>query len=91
MKEEGSAIEENQLPIEMGKVFRERRKFLGLTQENVAEKAGISLSFYAHIERGTRVASIMTVKKLCEALSVSSDRALGLDIVPPDIPQEQLI
>ena len=42
-----------------------------LTQEQLAERAGISTSFLGHIERGTRKASLDTVIRLCNALKVS--------------------
>ena len=44
---------------------------LQITQEKLSERAGISLSFLGHIERGTRKASLDTVVKLCNALKVS--------------------
>jgi len=74
----------------MGSVFRQRRKFLRLTQEYVAEKASISLPYYDHIERGMCVASISTVRKLCEILRVSADRALGVKNIRPHVSDEHI-
>lgn len=48
----------------------------GLTQETLAEKTGISTAFYANIERGAKGMSILTLKKLAEALGVSVDYLL---------------
>ena len=56
---------------ELGKRVRQQRMLAQMTQEKLAEKAGISLSFLGHIERGTRKASLDTVIKLCNALQVS--------------------
>jgi len=60
----------------LGIRLRQRRKALKMTQEEVAEKADISLSFYGHIERGTRKFSIDTFIKLIEVLKFSADDAL---------------
>lgn len=54
-----------------GKRVRQQRILAQLTQEKLAEKADISLSFLGHIERGTRKASLDTVVKLANALRVS--------------------
>lgn len=62
-----------------GKRIRTRRLQLGLTQEQLAEKADISISFLGHIERGTRVASLMTMTRICMALGVSLDWLIGLN------------
>lgn len=48
----------------------------GLTQEALAEKAGISTTFYANIERGAKGMSILTLKRLSEALGISVDYLL---------------
>ena len=42
----------------VGQRILKQRKAKQLTQEQLAENAGISLSFLGHIERGTRVASV---------------------------------
>ena len=56
---------------EIGQRIRKRRLEMKLTQQQFAERVGISMSFYGHIERGTRKASLDTVIKLCNALQVS--------------------
>lgn len=48
-----------------------------LTQEQLAEKAGISLSFMGHIERGTRKLSLETLYRLIAALDCSPEEILG--------------
>ena len=56
---------------------------MGLTQKEVAERAGISLPFYGHIERGTRKASLETTVDIANALGVSTDMLLqdSLDVM----------
>ena len=55
----------------LGKRVRQQRILAQMTQEKLAEAAGISLSFLGHIERGTRKASLDTLVKLCNVLKVS--------------------
>lgn len=61
----------------IGHRFRHLRNKKGFTQDQVAEKAGISLSFYGHIERGTRKLSVETLIKLVNVLECSADEILG--------------
>lgn len=62
----------------LGKRVRIRRNVLGITQEGLAEKIGVSTSFIGHIERGSRKLSVDTLYALCKALDVSADFLLGL-------------
>ena len=56
---------------ELGRRIRQQRVLAQLTQEKLAEQAGISLSFLGHIERGTRKASLETLVNICNALKIS--------------------
>ena len=55
----------------LGKRVRQQRAVAELTQEELAEKAGVSCSFIGHIERGEKKASIETLVCLCNAMKVS--------------------
>ncbi len=55
----------------LGQRVRELRKRASLTQEELAERAGISVSFLSMIERGDRVPHIETLIMLGEALHIS--------------------
>ena len=66
--------------ILLGQRIRHFRLRLHLTQEQLAEKAGVSASFLGHIERGTRVASLETLMKFCTALEVTPNDLLGDDL-----------
>ena len=57
--------------LRLGQRIRRQRKLMGLTQKEVAERAGISLPFYGHIERGTRKASLETTVDIANALGYS--------------------
>jgi len=52
------------------------RKSLGMTQAEVAEKAGLSDRTYADIERGTVNMRIETLLRICDVLSVTPDEVL---------------
>ena len=52
------------------------RKRLGLTQAEVAEKAGLSDRTYADIERGTVNMRLETILRICEALQITPDDIL---------------
>lgn len=54
----------------MGEVVRTWRKFRNMTQERLAEQAGICSSFVGHIERGSRICSMETLMGMAEALKV---------------------
>ena len=47
------------------------RKQLKLTQEAVSERAGMTPNFYGQIERGTKKGSIVTIKRIADALNVT--------------------
>ena len=54
-----------------------------LTQEQLAEKIEVSISFVGQIERSTRKASFETLEELCVAMNISMDSvAMPLDFVP---------
>lgn len=52
----------------VGKYIRARRKLLGLTQEKVAENAGISHVYYGEIERGDKSPALSTLFSICRTL-----------------------
>ena len=61
---------------DFGRRVKQQRKAAQLTQEKLAEKAGISFAFVGHIERGTRKCSVDTLIKLCNALNISPNLLL---------------
>lgn len=60
----------------MGMRIRQVRKAKGLSQNELAKKCGISMSFLGHIERGTRIMSMETFASICEALDTGADGLL---------------
>ena len=55
----------------LGRRIRQQRIVFNMTQEELAEKSGISCSFVGHIERGEKKASVETVVALCNAMDIS--------------------
>ena len=53
------------------KRIREMRQLRGISQEQLALKAGINVSFLGQIERGTKKPTIETIDKLLKALDIS--------------------
>ncbi len=62
--------------IGLGRRIKSARRALNLTQEELAGRVGISLSFLGHIERGSRKASMETLVKLANALGESLDQLM---------------
>lgn len=55
---------------DIGKRVRCRRRELDITQEALAEMAGVSTSFIGHIERGEKIASVETLAAVSKALDM---------------------
>jgi len=65
---------------DLGKRIRTARRQFAMTQEDLAEKIGISTSFMGHIERGSRVASLETLVSLCNTLQVTPQYLLSASL-----------
>lgn len=62
-----------------GQRIQSQRKFLGLTQEIVSEKVGITPSFFSQIESGNRKAGIKTFVGISKTLGISLDYILDIE------------
>lgn len=69
---------------DLGARVRVARRSRSWTQEELAEKVGISASFLGHIERGTRVASLETFVALCNEMGVTPEYLLCKNLRLPD-------
>lgn len=78
-------MEKNQLQSIVGRNLQRCRANIGLTQEQIAEQAGISTSFYANLERGTRCMSALVLRALADTLGVGADSLLYEDDTNPHI------
>lgn len=59
--------------VEIGKRIQTSREQAGLTQEQLAERLGLSTQFLSTVERGANGTSVENIIKLCDILNVSSD------------------
>jgi len=60
----------------MGTRIMNRRKELGLTQENVAEQAGLTIQTISSAERGTKALRPENIIKISDVLHVPTDYIL---------------
>jgi len=60
----------------IGRQLQLARQRKGLTQAEVAERAGTTVNHYAKIERGEVVPSLKTLEKIVKALGVKSSDVL---------------
>lgn len=61
----------NQLQSEFGKIVRSKRLALMLSQEALAELAGLHFTYVSSVERGERNISLSNIAKLAKALGCS--------------------
>lgn len=64
-------------PNKIGKKLKEARKKLGLKQSDVAEKANISVNYYARIERNEENPTLETLERVLKALKLKSSDVLS--------------
>ena len=55
-----------------GKAVRARRNALGITQEELAHRAGIHPTYLGDVERGERNIALINILKLAKALGVKA-------------------
>jgi len=61
----------------IGRRVRERRERLGLSQEQLSERAGLHWTYISGVERGRRNPSLNTLARLAKALEVSLPRLVS--------------
>lgn len=61
---------------EMGARIYQRRKFLQYTQEELAEKLGVSTQMISNLELGKKAIRPENLLKLCAVLNISADYVL---------------
>lgn len=71
-------MEKKHTMISLGNRIREARKQAGLTQEELAERIGVSRTAISRFELGEIEPSLRNLSALAESLNVSADRLLGL-------------
>jgi transcriptional regulator with XRE-family HTH domain len=61
-----------------GFAVKVRREELGLTQEDLADRANIHRTYLSDVERGTRNLSLVNIEQMAEALSMSMSELFRL-------------
>lgn len=64
-----------------GEKLREAREAKKLSQSDLAERTGLQPSAISHFETGRRSPSFDNLKRLADALQVSTDYLLGREVV----------
>ncbi|MEJ7790640.1 MAG: helix-turn-helix transcriptional regulator [Gaiellaceae bacterium] len=59
------------IAVTFGAVLREKRQAAGISQEQLADRAGLHRTYVSLIERGKRTASIEVVRRVASALGVT--------------------
>jgi transcriptional regulator with XRE-family HTH domain len=54
-----------------GEIVRSRREAAGLSQQALAEQAGLHRNYVSLVERGQRTPTILVLKRLAEALGTT--------------------
>ena len=62
-----------------GRKVQERRRYLGLSQERLAELAGFHRTYIGMIERGEKNITLRNIEKLAKALGVPVTDLLKLE------------
>ena len=61
---------------ELGKVIRSKRESRGLTQVELAQKAGLDRNYIGMVERGERNPSYLSLQKIARGLGLSVDEMI---------------
>ena len=62
--------------IQFGNTVRERRKKKGISQEELAELAGVHRTYIGMIERAEKNITLFNIQKIAKALSVPTHKLL---------------
>lgn len=69
--------QDNQIKLEIASKLKKYRLEKGLKQSEIAKKAGLNSNYYAKVERGEAIPSVITMKKILTALGVKSSKILS--------------
>lgn len=70
-------------PHRVARAVREKRTAIGLTQAELAEKAGLAFETISRIESGREPPAIRTAVALADALGLSLDAVIGREVSEP--------
>ena len=61
----------NEILIRFGNKVRDERTKLGISQEELAERAGVHRTYIGMIERGEKNITLENIDKICKALGLN--------------------
>lgn len=60
----------------IGGILRAKREKLAISQEEVAERAGVDRTYVSILERGLKSPTVETLEKICAALGTLPERVI---------------
>ena len=63
--------------LKFGKRIREERNKLGISQEELAERAGVHRTYIGMLERGEKNITLKNIKKIAKALKIKISNLLS--------------
>jgi len=69
-------MSEQQIKTSLATNLRKARRTADLTQQEVADKVGTDVTYYAKLERGEAIPSLKMLEKVLRVLDLKSDEAL---------------
>jgi transcriptional regulator with XRE-family HTH domain len=69
--------QDNKSVLQIASKLRQIRLKKGMKQVDLAEKAGLNGNYYARVERGEAIPTVITLKKILSALKVKSSEVLS--------------
>lgn len=69
-------MSEQQIKTSLATNLRKARRTADLTQQEVADKVGTDVTYYAKLERGEAIPSLKMLEKVLRVLNLQSNEAL---------------
>ena len=66
-------LDTNEISLICGEVIKKYRQQIGISQEELAHRAGVDRTFVSRLERGIRQPTITTVIQLSRGLEISAE------------------
>ena len=64
------------LKTAIGNVLRVKREKLAVSQEELAERAGVDRTYVSILERGLKSPTVETLERICDALGTLPERVI---------------
>ena len=60
----------------IGNILRSKREHIGISQEELAERAEVDRSYISILERGLKSPTLETLERICAALNTLPERVI---------------